>query len=97
MIIITRTWQIQTWFKMMNFIAKINTPHNGLMEFYFASIKTIHGEKYFVTTIDRETKSHIFYMKIVGNAWKIDRSSQTILSWILELESDLAQQILQKG
>ena len=82
---------------MTTFIAKINTPYNGFLEFYFASIETIHGKKYFVTTIDRETRSHVFYMKKIDGFWRIDTLAHSIQKWILDLEYELAKLILMKG
>ena len=82
---------------MTTFIAKIATPGNGLLEFYFASIQTIHGEKYFVTTVDKETKSHVFCMKKRDGFWRIDTSLHKVQKWLLDLEYDLAQLIQQKG
>jgi len=82
---------------MTTFIAKINTPYNGLLEFYFASIETIHGKKYFVTTIDRETKSHIFYMRKIDGFWRIDTLVHPIQKWLIDLEYELAKLIQQKG
>ena len=82
---------------MTTFIVKIKTPFNGLLEFYFASIETIHGKKYFVTTVDKEIKSHVFYMRKVDGYWRIDTSAHTIQKWIMDLEIDLAGLIQLKG
>jgi hypothetical protein len=82
---------------MTTFIAKMATPGNGLLEFYFASIQTIHGEKYFVTIIDKETKSHVFYMKKTGGFWRIDTSVHKVQKRLLDLEYNLAMLIQQKG
>jgi hypothetical protein len=82
---------------MTTFIAKIETHHNGLLEFYFASIETIHDKKFFVTTIDKDTKSHVFYMREIDGLWRIDASVHKVQKWIADLEYDLALLILQKG
>lgn len=82
---------------MITFIAKIKTPFHGLLEFYFASIETIHGKKYFVTTIDKKTKSHVFYMRKVDGLRRIDTSLHPIQKWILDPEHDFSQLIHQKG
>ena len=63
---------------MTTFIAKIKTPYNGLLEFSFTSIETIHGQKYFITTIDRRTKSHMFYMRQIAGVWRIDTFQHSI-------------------
>jgi hypothetical protein len=81
---------------MTTFIAKIETPRNGLLEFYFASIASPEGDKYFVTTIDQDTKSHVFYVKLDEGIWRIETSKHKIVSWILDLEPALAKLILQK-
>jgi hypothetical protein len=59
--------------------------------------QTIHGEKYFVTIIDKETKSHVFYMKKTGGFWRIDTSVHKVQKRLLDLEYNLAMLIQQKG
>ena len=81
---------------MTTLIAKIETPRNGLLEFYFVSIASAEGDKYFVTTIDQDTKSHVFYMKQDSAIWRIETSKHKIVQWILDLEPVLAKLILQK-
>jgi hypothetical protein len=79
---------------MKTFIAKIATP---VMLCLNSTSQTIHGEKYFVTTIDKETKSHVFYRKKTGDFWRIDASVHKVQKWLLDLEYDLAKLIQQKG
>ena len=81
---------------MTTFITKIETPENGSLDFYFASMVVAGREKYFVTTIDADTKSHVFYMEQKNGIWRIDTSKHKIAQWILQLEPVLIKRILQK-
>jgi hypothetical protein len=82
---------------MTTFIAKIKTADKGLLDFYFAAVENTSKEKYFVTTIDNDTRSHVFYMKKMEGIWRIDESLHKTQGWIIEMEQELASIIQQKG
>jgi len=82
---------------MTTFIAKIQTREDGLLEFYFASVDIPPVKKYFITTIDRSARSHVFYMQLSDGMWRIDTTRHHIQPWIVALEFELAQVIAEKG
>ena len=73
---------------MKNFIKDIKIPGDGRLQFFFTKVYTLDGYKYFVTTIDKHIKSHIFYMLNINGSWQIDKSKNTIAEWILTLENE---------
>jgi hypothetical protein len=82
---------------MVTFIANIETRDEGLLEFFFVSVSNSEENKYFVTTIDKSTRSHVFYMIEVNYGWRIDTSKHRIEPWLLEMEFELGNLINEKG
>jgi hypothetical protein len=77
---------------MASFTTRIQTK-DGAFQFYFNRIFTTNGVRYHISVMDRQNKSHVFYMELENGSWHLVDESRTP-DWIVSVQSDLQLAII---
>jgi len=79
---------------MESFMKRIAIEGDSAPVFYFNSVDTTTGIRYYISVVDEDGHTHVFTMEQDGSSWKITNAAR-LPDWIMNIQKKLEDAIIE--